>query len=103
MSDKKGVLDVTILGRSYKVSCSDDEREELLEAVSYLDGKMHQIKASGKVGGTERIAVMAALNIAHEYLTAKTPGGFDIATLKRRIDAMQATLEQAIAPQEKLF
>ncbi|MCU0897836.1 MAG: cell division protein ZapA [Burkholderiales bacterium] len=103
MSDKKGVLDVTILGRSYKVSCSDDEREELLEAVTYLDGKMHQIKASGKVGGTERIAVMAALNIAHEYLTAKTPGGFDIATLKRRIDAMQATLEQAIAPQEKLF
>jgi cell division protein ZapA len=103
MSDKKGVLDVTILGRSYKVSCSDDEREELLEAVTYLDGKMHQIKASGKVGGTERIAVMAALNIAHEYLTAKTPGGFDIATLKRRIDAMKATLEQAIAPQEKLF
>ena len=103
MSEKKGVLDVTILGRSYKVSCSEDEREELLQAVSYLDGKMHQIKASGKVGGTERIAVMAALNIAHEYLTAKTPGGFDIATLKRRIDAMQATLEQAIAPQEKLF
>jgi cell division protein ZapA len=103
MSEKKGVLDVTILGRSYKVSCSEDEREELLQAVSYLDGKMHQIKASGKVGGTERIAVMAALNIAHEYLSAKTPGGFDIATLKRRIDAMQATLEQAIAPQEKLF
>jgi cell division protein ZapA len=103
MSEKKGVLDVTILGRSYKVSCSDDEREELLQAVSYLDGKMSQIKASGKVGGTERIAVMAALNIAHEYLTAKTPGGFDIATLKRRIDVMQATLEQAIAPQEKLF
>jgi cell division protein ZapA len=103
MSEKKGVLDVTILGRSYKVSCTDDEREELLQAVSYLDGKMHQIKASGKVGGTERIAVMAALNIAHEYLTAKTPGGFDIATLKRRIDAMHTTLEQALAPQEKLF
>lgn len=103
MSAKKGVLDVTILGRSYKVSCADDEREELLRAVSYLDSKMGQIKASGKVASTERIAVMAALNIAHEYLTAKTPGGFDIADLERRIEAMQAMLDQALAPQEKLF
>ncbi|MCX7893684.1 MAG: cell division protein ZapA [Burkholderiales bacterium] len=103
MTAKKGVLDVTILGRSYKVSCAEDEREELLQAVSYLDGKMGQIKASGKVASTERIAVMAALNIAHEYLAVKTPGGFDIADLKRRIEAMQAMLEQALAPQEKLF
>ena len=112
MSEKKGMLDVTILGRSYKVSCSDDEREELLQAVSYLDGKMHQIKASGKVGGTERIAVMAALNIAHELLEARNagtnaahaaPNGFDIEEAKRRMRSMQATLDSALAPQEKLF
>ncbi|MGA8053258.1 MAG: cell division protein ZapA, partial [Burkholderiales bacterium] len=61
-----------------------------------------QIKASGKVATAERIAVMAALNIAHELLTVKAPGGFDIATLKRRIYLMQAALEEALAPQENL-
>lgn len=102
MSDKKGLLDVTLLGRSYKVACAEDEREELMQAVVYLDRKMGQIKASGKVATAERIAVMAALNIAHELLTFKAPGGFDIASLKRRIEFMQVALEEALAPQENL-
>ncbi len=102
-------LDVTILGRSYKVNCADEEREELLQAVAYLDQKMNEIKSSGRVGSLERIAVMAALNIAHELLVTRTqriaesPGGFDIEDAKRRMRSMQATLDQALAPQEKLF
>ncbi len=102
-------LDVTILGRSYKVNCADEEREELLQAVAYLDQKMNEIKSGGRVGSLERIAVMAALNIAHELLVARThgaseaPGGFDIENAKRRMRSMQATLDQALAPQEKLF
>ena len=103
MNDKQKALDVTILGRSYKVSCADDERDELLEAVRYLDRKMNEIKASGKVNSTERIAVMAALNIAHELLTVKGPDGFDLEGLRRRMASMQATLDQALAPQEKLL
>ncbi len=102
-------LDVTILGRSYKVNCADEEREELLQAVAYLDQKMNEIKSSGRVGSLERIAVMAALNIAHELLVTRThgasegSGGFDIENAKRRMRGMQATLDQALAPQEKLF
>lgn len=107
MSDKTGALDITIMGRTYKVTCADDERESLLQAVTYLDQKMNEIKASGRVGTMERIAVMAALNIAHELLTAQGPqtsvNGFDIEGTKRRMALMQATLEQALAPQEKLF
>ncbi|MCL4801398.1 MAG: cell division protein ZapA [Burkholderiales bacterium] len=103
MTDKSKALDVTILGRSYRVSCADDEREALLEAVDYVDRKMSEIKAAGRVNSVERIAVMAALNIAHELLTARNPGDFDTAEAQRRMAAMQATLEQALAPQEKLL
>jgi cell division protein ZapA len=101
MSDTKGVLDVNILGRSYKVACEEEERAELKQAVAYLDHKMAQVKLPSKVAaGSERVAIMAALNIAHEFLSAKAPG-FDIGDLKRRITAMEATLDQALAPQDR--
>lgn len=103
MTEKNRALDVNIMGRSYKVSCAENEREALMQAVTYLDQKMNEIKASGKVGSIERIAVMAALNITHEFLSTPVSGGFDIASLKRRIDSMQAVLDEALAPQERLF
>ncbi len=104
-------LDIAIMGRTYKVSCQEDERESLLEAVAYLDQKMGEIKSGGRVGNAERIAVMAALNIAHELLEERAranapqpgPNGFDMAELKRRMASMQAALDQALAPQEKLL
>lgn len=101
MSETKS-LDVSIMGREFRVACPDDEQEELLAAVSYLDRKMREIRDSGKVIGVERIAIMAALNIAHELLTTRT-GGFDIGDFKRRISSMQEQLDQAMLDQEKLF
>jgi cell division protein ZapA len=101
MSEAKG-MDVSIMGREFRVACPDDEQEELLSAVSYLDRKMREIRDSGKVLGVERIAIMAALNIAHELLTTRT-GGFDIGDFKRRIGSMQDQLDQAMLDQEKLF
>ena len=59
-------LEVTLLGREYKVACRPDEKAELLAAVSYLDSKMREIRDTAKVTGVEKIAVMAALNIADE-------------------------------------
>lgn len=104
-------LDISIMGRTYKVNCADDERDALLEAVGYLDQKMNEIKSSGRVGSLERIAVMAALNIAHELLVernavaapAGASNGFDMEEARRRMQSMQAMLDQALAPQEKLF
>lgn len=107
MIAKTKTLDVAIMGRSYKVACADDEREGLLAAVSYLDGKMNDIKAAGKVASAERIAVMAALNIAHELLESRSgkaaQAGFDLDALKRRINSMQALLDEALVPQERLL
>ena len=103
MAASAKTIEITILGRNYKIACEDGEREALLEAVAYLDGKMGEIKNAGKVSGTDRIAVMAALNIAHELLSDKVGDGFDVGKAKRRISTIEAQLDEAIARQDKLF
>lgn len=103
MSKAAKSLDVSIMGREFKVSCTEEERPELLRAVDYLDLKMREIRDSGKVVGTERIAVMAALNIAHELLTSKVPSDYDVSNVKRRMQAMQAVIDAALSSQDKLF
>jgi cell division protein ZapA len=95
-------IDVSIMGREFTVACTDEERAGLLEAVSYLDKKMHDIRDTGKVVGIDRIAIMAALNMSHELLHTKT-GDVDIGDYKRRIGAMQSQIDEAMAGQNKLL
>ena len=59
---------VQILDKEYSIICPPEERSNLISAARYLDGKMREIRSSGKVIGADRIAVMAALNITHELL-----------------------------------
>ena len=96
-------VDVGIMGREFRVICPVEEREELLKAVAYLNKRMREIRDSGKVLGSERIAIMAALNITHELLTARNKAGFDMEEFKRRIDCMQAALDTVMPEQDKLF
>jgi cell division protein ZapA len=102
MSEAKS-LQVTIMGREFRVACPDDEQAGLLEAVDYLNKKMLDIRDGGKVIGLERIAIMAALNIAHELLTMKVDGGFDMGEIKRRMNRIETVLDQAMSEQAKLF
>ena len=103
MAESAKTIEISILGRNYKIACEEGERAALMEAVAYLDGKMGEIKKAGKVNGTDRIAVMAALNIAHEFLSTKLGSGFDIGQAKRRILTIEAKLDEALAKQDKLF
>jgi cell division protein ZapA len=64
---------------------------------------MREIRDSGKVIGSERVAIIAALNITHELLTTRIRGGFDMGEFKRRIDRMQESLDTAMPEQDKLF
>ena len=96
-------MDINIMGREFRVACPPEEREELLEAVAYLNNRMREIRDSGKVVGSERIAIMAALNITHELLTERTREGFDTEEFRRRIARMQAALDAGMPEQDKLF
>ena len=102
-SQAKGGLDVSIMGREFRIACSEDEQKDLLKAVEYLNDKMREIRDAGKVIGVERVAIMAALNISHEYLSTRMEGGFDVGEFKRRIFSMQAVIDQALNGQDELF
>ncbi|MBX9901838.1 MAG: cell division protein ZapA [Burkholderiaceae bacterium] len=108
MSDKKTIqLDVSIMGQPYKLSCKEGEDFALLNAVNYLNDKMCAIRDAAKIKGTDRIAVMAALGLATELLATKSPegplSGLSMAEVKQKMLEMNADLDQALTPQEKLF
>jgi cell division protein ZapA len=100
-------LDVTIMGQPYKLACKEGEEVTLQAAVTYLDEKMCAIRDAGKIKGNDRIAVMAALGVAAELLSTKSPDGplaeMTFAEVKQKIAAMHAVLDVALAPQENLF
>jgi len=85
-------LEVTILGQSYVLACPDGGERDLLEAVAMVDREMSAIRDAGKVKARERIAVLAALNLAYQLAEAPLPAAQDAADpgeldrLVRRID-----------------
>jgi cell division protein ZapA len=103
MSDAIKQLDISIMGREFRVACPENEEATLLQAVQMLDARMHDIRSNGKVIGLEKIAIMAALNITHEFLQTKVAGGIDIGAFQRRIDSMNSTVDAVLQEQTQLF
>lgn len=84
---------VHILDKEYQVACPDPEKAALTRAASELDKRMRAIRASGSIVGTERIAVMAALNLCHELQQQNTKSGSeDTETIERMVDKLDAAL-----------
>jgi len=96
------MLDINLLGKEYQVACVPRERESLLEAVAYLGQRFEEMSKKTRANN-ETLAVMTALNVAHEFLQLLHGRGFDLPTLKRRIGHMQTRIEGVLAQQEKLF
>lgn len=104
-------VEVKLLGKGYRVACEPAEREALLAAVAFLDSKLKessQKTPSSARGAGERLAIMAALNLAHELLAAKnTPADVAAAleseAIQRRIDFIEAKLDESLAQHEQLF
>jgi len=98
MTVREDVIPVTIriLDKEYQIACSDEERSSLLDSARYLDEKMKEIRNSGKVIGSERVAVMAALNITHEYLqsrfNAENSTSVDTTKIKNLKDKVETAL-----------
>jgi len=99
-STESGVQ-ISILGKEYSVACPDEKRDELLSAASYLDQNMREIQQSGAVLGTERVAVMAALNIAHDLLSLREDTGLTL-EMETRIKTLRRNLEEALDGQAEM-
>ena len=100
-------LDITIMGQPYRLACKAEEERALREAASFLDKKMTTIRDAGRVKGNDRIAVMAALGMAAEFLSARSPQGplsdMSLLDMQDKIAAMHKVLDSALTPQENLF
>ena len=88
-------LTVNILDKEYRVACSPDEEENLLASASTLNKKLNEIKKKGAVIGTERIAIMAALNMSHELLTGKAVE-IENTNLNERITGLSDRIDSAM-------
>ena len=96
MKDMLSQVSVKILDKEYQVACKTDERADVLDSAELLNKKMREIRDSGKVTGLDRIAVMAALNMAHELLQAQGQGESLETEAAGRLQAMRERVETAL-------
>jgi cell division protein ZapA len=87
---------VRILEKEYFVSCPQDERAALLDSAEYLNKKMREIRDTGKVVGADRIAVMAALNMANELLRLRKQDAELQGAVTGRVKHMRERVEGAL-------
>ncbi|MCP4211831.1 MAG: cell division protein ZapA [Halieaceae bacterium] len=100
MSNKNNTVTVKILEKDYQVACPEEQEAQLIMSAKYLDKQMRGIRDSGKVIGLERIAVMAALNIGYELLSATDgnnstqPGTESVKRINHKLDEALHDLRQ---------
>jgi cell division protein ZapA len=95
-------VSVRIMEKEYVVACPYDERSALLDAAEFLNTRMREIRDTGKVVGLDRIAVMAALNLAHEYLKGKDRESRLDNGVGQRVRALRERVEGAIGKSQQL-
>ncbi|QFY88797.1 cell division protein ZapA [Magnetovirga frankeli] len=96
------LVNVKILDKDYRVSCDAEGREDLQRAARYLDQQMRDIRSSGNIIGVERIAIMAALNIAHEYLQQDCESSGRRSEMDNRLRHIQQKIEIALNQNSQL-
>lgn len=92
MNTRPNVVSLTIMGKEYRVTCDPDEQEDLIYSAGQLDAQMRKLRDSGKVNGADRIAVITALNLAHELQIARSQN----AALKQSLTECLASLNNKI-------
>ncbi len=93
MSNTPRNISVTLLGKEYVVACPSDAEPDLIKAAAYLDKKMQEIRAGGRIIGAEKVAVMAALNIAYELHSSNKS---EQQAVTQRLELMGQLIEQAL-------
>ena len=96
MKNNPQPLSLLIMGKEYKIACAADEQGDLLQSAAQLDVQMRKMRDSGKVAGADRIAVMAALNLAHELQVMKTQNAQLSQTLSECLEKMTHKIENVL-------
>lgn len=96
MKSVPGGVNISILGKELMVACPDGERDSLIAAARELDGRMRNIQDGGKVLGGERVAVMAALNLANDLLKHNGQSHSVPDDLDSRLQALNRKIEAAL-------
>ena len=102
MTEAPTQVNIKILEKEYQISCPASERAALLDSAELLNRKMREIRDTGKVIGLDRIAVMAALNMANELLRSRSRGDFVEGDAKLRLQAMRERVEGALQTSRQL-
>ena len=102
MNDIFAHVTVRILEKEYQVACPAEEKADLLASADFLNRKMREIRDSGKVVGLDRVAVMAALNLANELIKAQGQDEELKNIVGLRIRAMREHLDAALGPAKQL-
>lgn len=100
MRDPLNPVSIQVLGKEYRIGCTDEEREDLIESARYLDQKMRAVKETGKVVGLERIAVMAALNITHELAQASRRDHLSVPDIHDRLNRIGEKIDAVLGRRE---
>lgn len=95
-------VNVKILEKEYQISCPAEERKSLVDSAELLNIKMREIRDSGKVVGLDRIAVMAALNMANDLIAANGVGELLESKAKGKVRAMRERVETALESGQQL-
>jgi len=95
-------LTVQILDREFRVNCAPSEQQNLIASASTLDKRMREIRDTGRVIGVDRIAIMAALNIASELLSSEGTSSNAIDAVNKSIERMQDKIEESLNETEEL-
>ena len=96
MTEPKTVT-VSILDKDYQINCGEDEVAALRESALYLDEKMREIKSSSNVFGLDRLAVMAALNIANDFISQSQKTDDVVSHQEVELQSLNGKLEMAIS------
>ena len=102
MNDIYAHVSVRILEKEYQVSCPASERTDLLDSAEVLNAKMREIRDSGKVVGLDRIAVMAALNMANELIQAQAKDQALEGSLGKRLKLISERVENVLGESQQL-
>lgn len=102
MSDGIARVSIRILEKEYHISCPAEERSDLLDSAEYLNGKMREIRDTGKVVGLDRIAVIAALNMAHDLLRTRNRDDGLETDVANRLRILRERVESALERSQQL-